>query len=64
MAGYGLITCILTLWTMVMRLVQFAALVVLSLSASTAEAALLAWIVSQVAIDQPSLGLLVQAWGQ
>lgn len=42
----------------------FAALVATTYLAATAEAALLAWIVSQVAIDQPSLGLLVQTWGQ
>ena len=40
------------------------ALVALSLLAATAQAALLAWIVSRVALDQPSLALLVLPWGQ
>ena len=42
----------------------FAALVATTYLAATAEGALLAWIVSKVAIDQPSLGLLFQTWGQ
>ena len=36
----------------------------MSLLAATAQAALLAWIVSRVALDQPSLALLVLSWGQ
>ncbi|MCX5969655.1 MAG: hypothetical protein NTV57_18880 [Cyanobacteria bacterium] len=36
----------------------------MSLLAATAQAALLAWIVSWVALDQPSQALLVLSWGQ
>lgn len=49
---------------MVKRLAQFAALVATAYLAATAESILLASIVSRVAVDQPSLGLLVQPWGQ
>ncbi len=49
---------------MVKRLARFALLVATALFAATAEAALLAWIVSQLAVDQPSLALLVLSWGQ
>lgn len=49
---------------MVKRLAPFAVLVAVALFAASAEAALLARIVSQVAVDQPSLALLVLPWGQ
>ena len=49
---------------MVKRCSLFAALVATACLATTAEAALLALIVSKLAIDHPSLGLLVQTWGQ
>jgi len=49
---------------MVKLWVPFAALVATTYLAATAEAALLAWIVSRLAIDQPSLALLVSQWGQ
>ena len=49
---------------MVKRWAPFVALMAITYLSATAEAALLAWIVSQVAIDQPSLALLVQIWGQ
>ena len=49
---------------MVKRWAAFAALVATTYLAATAEVALLAWIVSRLAIDQPSLALLVSQWGQ
>ena len=49
---------------MVKRWVSLAALVATAYLAATAEAALLAWIVRWLAIDQPSLALLVPPWGQ
>ncbi len=49
---------------MVKRWGTFAALVAITYLAATAEAALLAWIVSRLAVDQPSLALLVLPWGQ
>ena len=49
---------------MVKRCSLFAALVATACQATTAEAALLALIVSKLAIDHPILGLLVQTWGQ
>ena len=44
---------------MVKRWASFAALVATTYLAATAEAALLAWIVSRLAIDQPAPALLV-----
>ena len=49
---------------MVKRLATFAVLVAAALFAASAEAAFLARIVSQVAVDQPSLAQLLPPWGR